>query len=92
VCGLTWGAAGWGWALLMALVTPVSGFFAMLFHERHEHFWDEVESYLSLKLRPARAARLRREREQLRGEIEEMARLERAESTSPSPEGSASTS
>lgn len=84
VCALTWGAAGWGWALLMAFLVPTSGWFAMLFHERHEHFWDELESYLTLKLHPTRAARLREEREQLRNEIKEVARLERDESAAAS--------
>lgn len=70
----TWASAGFGWGLLILLVAPLTGWFAMLFHERHEHFWDEVDSYFSLKLRPRAAARLRRDREWLRNELRELAR------------------
>lgn len=73
----TWAATGPGWAFLVLGLAPLTGWFAMLFHERHEHFWNEVDSYLSLTLRPQAAARLRKERERLREELRALGRQRR---------------
>lgn len=77
VAGAVWGAAGPGWAFFALLVMPIVGFFALLFHERHEHFWSEVDAYLSLKLRRGKAEHLREERRALREELRDLADLER---------------
>lgn len=79
VAAAIWGAAGPLWAFFALLVVPLTGFFALLFHERHEHFWSEVDAYLSLKLWRGRAERLRSERNALRGELRDLADLEREE-------------
>jgi len=83
VAGAVWGAAGPWWAFFSLFVTPVTGFFALLFHERHEHFWSEIDAYLSLKLRRRRAPRLREGREALRTELHGLAELDQKE-TDPS--------
>ncbi|MCP5060315.1 MAG: hypothetical protein GY937_26755 [bacterium] len=76
VAAAVWGAAGPWWAFFSLIVTPVTGFFAMLFHERHEFFWSEVDAYLSLKLRHRSARQLREEREALRAELHGLADLD----------------
>ncbi len=83
VAGAVWSAAGPGWALFALFVAPVTGWFALLFHERHEHFWAEADAYLSLKLRRRRAAELRTEREALREELQDLAALERDTGDAP---------
>ncbi len=75
VFAATWSGYGPGWAFLTLLIAPLTGWFAMLFHERHEHFWDEFESYVALKLRPETAARLRKERDRIRTELRDLAKL-----------------
>ena len=62
---------GGAWAALgMAILAPVSSYFAMRFHERYERSFDEVVAWLRLKLRPGAAAELRAEREALRRDVE----------------------
>ena len=62
-----WGTtAGW-WMLLIA---PVSGWFALLFHERHGSLWREVGAYLTLRFRPEKAEALRTLRNEIRDEVE----------------------
>ncbi|MCP3985978.1 MAG: hypothetical protein GY723_16470 [bacterium] len=83
IAGAIWGAAGPGWAFFALLVTPLTGLFALLFHERHEHFWSEVDAYLSLKLRRRSTLKLRLERQALRTELRDLGDLKRREDGSP---------
>jgi hypothetical protein len=61
------------WAALAAIAAPVTGWYALLFHERNESFWREVGAWLVLRLFPGRAARLRRLRAEIRKEMESLA-------------------
>jgi hypothetical protein len=73
----TWAAAAaWGpvAGALMAAGAPATGWFALLFHERHGSLWSEVRAYLALRLRPDRARALRDLRADIRREIEALAR------------------
>ncbi len=75
---LTWALEAWaaaaawggfaGW--LMLIGAPLSGWLALLFHERHGALWREVGAYLTLRLRPRRAEALRSLRREIRQEIE----------------------
>ena len=67
-----WAAAGlWGfWAgVATAVVAPVTGWFALLYHERNGSMWREILAYLTLRWRPERAAELRGLRAEIRREI-----------------------
>lgn len=67
-----WAASGlWGfWAgVLTAIAAPASGFFALLYLERNASLWREVLAWLTLRIRPRRAADLRRLRAEIRKEI-----------------------
>ncbi|MCG8592361.1 MAG: lysophospholipid acyltransferase family protein [Proteobacteria bacterium] len=64
---LVWGAeALFAWSylgpwmgLLVGVGAPLSGYLALLFHERHESFWSEVRAYTVLRLRSQKARELR---------------------------------
>lgn len=70
-------------AAAVAVAAPVSGWYALLFHERNESFWREVGAWLVLRLFPSRAARLRRLRAEIRREVDALV----AETTRPAPAG-----
>jgi 1-acyl-sn-glycerol-3-phosphate acyltransferase len=77
---LAWRLGG-GWAALALLViAPVSGWYALRFHEQNQSFWREVGAWLVLHLFPARATRLRSLRARIRSEVEA---LESAPTPSP---------
>lgn len=77
-CPVFWGLEAWAAAsawgttagVVTAFVAPLSGWFALLFHERHGSLWREIGAYLTLKLRPERTATLRALRAQIRAEID----------------------
>jgi 1-acyl-sn-glycerol-3-phosphate acyltransferase len=69
---LAWRLGGPWAALAMAVVAPVTGWYALRFHERNDAFWREVGAWLVLRLFPGRAARLRRLREEIRREVESL--------------------
>lgn len=67
-----WLAASlWGfWAgVVTAVAAPVTGWFALLFHERNGSMWREILAYLTLRWRPERAAELRGLRAEIRREV-----------------------
>jgi 1-acyl-sn-glycerol-3-phosphate acyltransferase len=66
----------WGWlaGISVFLLGPLAAWFAMLFHERYEHFWEHARAWAALKLRPREAARLRAEREALHREMRAIAK------------------
>lgn len=62
-----WGTtAGW----LTLLVAPLTGWFALLFHEQHGSLWSEIRAYATLRLRPEKAEKLRALRAEIRDEID----------------------
>jgi glycerol-3-phosphate O-acyltransferase/dihydroxyacetone phosphate acyltransferase len=65
----------WGWSAGVAcfLLGPLAAWFAMLFHERYEHFWEHARAWASVKLSPREAARLRSERDALHRELRTIA-------------------
>ncbi len=67
--------AAWGWlaGLATLLLGPFAAWFAMLFHERYEHFWSHARAFATVKLKPAEAARLKAEREALHREMRAIA-------------------
>ncbi|MEN8185110.1 MAG: 1-acyl-sn-glycerol-3-phosphate acyltransferase [Myxococcota bacterium] len=66
---LVGGALGFWPGVLMAVAAPVSGGFALLFHERHESFWSELRAWAVLRLRRGRVAEVRARRRALREEV-----------------------
>jgi hypothetical protein len=70
--GLAFGA---GAALATLVLAPVTGWYAMRFQERYERLFDEAAAWLRVRLSGRRVAALRSEREALRGEVNELARL-----------------
>lgn len=65
----------WGWSAGLAtlLLGPLAAWFAMLFHERHEHFWEHARAWAAVRLRPREAARLKAERDALHREVRAIA-------------------
>ncbi len=63
--------SGTGFATL--LLGPLAAWFAMLFHERYEHFWEHARAWATVKTRPAEAARLKEERDALHQEMRSIA-------------------
>jgi hypothetical protein len=57
------------------VLAPATGWYAMRFQERYEHLFDEAAAWLRMRLSPRRVAALRAEREALRDEMTELARL-----------------
>ena len=70
---------GRGAALATLLLGPLAAWFAMLFHERYEHFFEHARAYAVVTLRPGTARRLERERAELHRELREIARDAAAE-------------
>jgi 1-acyl-sn-glycerol-3-phosphate acyltransferase len=70
---LAGGVWGWGAGVSVFLLGPLAAWFAMLFHERYEHFWEHARAWATVKLRPQRAARLKAEREALHEEMRAIA-------------------
>lgn len=62
-------AAGTTAGVVTAIAAPLSGWFALRFHESHGSLWREIGAYLTLRLRPQRAAELRSLRAEIRAEI-----------------------
>jgi 1-acyl-sn-glycerol-3-phosphate acyltransferase len=71
---LAGGAWGWGAGVAVLLLGPLAAWFAMLFHERYEHFWEHARAWAALKLRPREAARLKAERDALHQEMRAIAK------------------
>lgn len=63
-------AFGFRGGVAMLAIAPLSGWFALLFHERHGQLWREIGAWLTLRLRPERAAALRSLRAEIRREID----------------------
>lgn len=70
---LAGGLWGWGAGIAVFLLGPLAAWFAMLFHERYEHFWEHARAWATVKLNPREAARLRAERAALHREMREIA-------------------
>ncbi len=81
------GAFGRGAALATLLLGPLAAWFAMLFHERYEHFLEHARAWAIVTLRPREAARLKAEREALHAEMRTLAEDARdtAHDSSPRP-------
>jgi len=73
LAALAWMLAGPWAALAIAVAAPVTGWYALLFHERNDSFWREVGAWLVLRLFPGRAAKLRKLRAEIRREVESLA-------------------
>jgi hypothetical protein len=73
LAALAWMLAGPWAALAIAVAAPVTGWYALLFHERNDSFWREVGAWLVLRLFPGRAAKLRKLRAEIREEVESLA-------------------
>jgi hypothetical protein len=74
-------AAGWlagaPWGACVLVLAPLTGYVAMLFQERYEHFLAETAAYLRRALRRRSLRALRAEREALRAELDALASLDR---------------
>jgi glycerol-3-phosphate O-acyltransferase/dihydroxyacetone phosphate acyltransferase len=82
---LAWIAEGWLaghylggylgiWAdLAVALLAPLTGYIALLFHDRRAIFWHEARAYLLLRTRKRLAEELRSRREAVLRQVEELA-------------------
>lgn len=76
-----WAWAGAAWAgftggLAMAVIAPVTGWIALLFHERNGSLWREVGAFWTLRRNPERAEELHALREEIRVEVEALVALE----------------
>jgi 1-acyl-sn-glycerol-3-phosphate acyltransferase len=71
--GAWWGV--WG-ALAMACFAPLSGYVAILFHERNGSLWREVWAWWTLRRKPERTDELRTLREEIRAEVAALVALE----------------
>ncbi|MFL6196250.1 MAG: lysophospholipid acyltransferase family protein [Thermoanaerobaculia bacterium] len=79
-----WIAEGWlaahflgsPWAgLAVTLAAPLTGYIALLFHDRRAIFWHEARAYLLLRTRRRLASELKDRREAVLRQIEELAAL-----------------
>ena len=70
LAGLSFGT---GAAFATLFLAPATGWYAMRFQERYEHFFEHAIAYLRVKLQRRTVAELRAEREALRGEVSELA-------------------
>ena len=70
---LAGGAFGLSAGVATLLLGPLAAWFAMLFHERYEQFWEHARAWATIKLRPREAARLKAERELLHHEMRAIA-------------------
>jgi 1-acyl-sn-glycerol-3-phosphate acyltransferase len=79
--------AGWllgpAAGLAVFALGPLTGYAAMLFHERYEHLIEESAAYLLRLVRRRSVRALRAERSALRGELDRLAALDR---DAPAPE------
>ena len=75
-CGLAYSAFGGAAALALALLAPISTWFAMLFHERYERFFDDATAWLRLRFKKEEAGELRQEREAIREDVEALRALD----------------
>jgi hypothetical protein len=58
---------------LLALTAPLTGYIALLFHDRRVLFWRESRAYLLLRTNKRLAAELKAKREAVLREVEELA-------------------
>jgi hypothetical protein len=76
-------AVGWAAGPALAACTfalaPLTGYVAMLFQERYEHFLAETAAYLRLAVRRRSLRALRADRAALRAELDALAALDRDE-------------
>ncbi len=70
---LAGGAWGTGAGIATFLLGPLAAWFAMLFHERYEHFWEHARAFTTVKLNPREAERLKAERAALHREMRSIA-------------------
>ncbi len=76
---------GGGAGLATLLLGPLAAWFAMLFHERYEHFWEHARAWATVKLWPVEAARLKAERDALHREMRAIAEDSRDAGEPPAP-------
>lgn len=70
---------GGGWiGLAVAMLAPVTGYVALLFHDRRAIFWHEARAYLLLRTRRRLAEELKERREAVLGQVEDLAELYQA--------------
>jgi len=80
---LAWIAEGWlaghylnGWiGLAVTLIAPPTGYIALLFHDRRAIFWHEARAFLLLRTRRRLAEELKKRREGVLKQVEELASL-----------------
>jgi 1-acyl-sn-glycerol-3-phosphate acyltransferase len=80
---LAWIAEGWlaghyfgPWiGLAVAFAAPITGYGALLFHDRRTIFWHEARAYLILRTRKRLAAELKKRREAVLRQVEELEAL-----------------
>lgn len=77
------GCAGWLVALLVLVLGPVSGWQALLFHDRRSQLLYEARAFLKLRTRHRFAEELRAEREDIRRRVAELVELYRAQGGDP---------
>ncbi len=67
---------GGAWiGLAVALLAPVTGYVALLFHDRRAIFWHEARAYLLLRTRRRLAEELKARREAVLSQVEDLAAL-----------------
>ena len=59
----------------VALAAPLTGYIALLFHDRRAIFWHEARAYLLLRTRRRLAGELKERREAVLRQVEELASL-----------------
>ena len=69
------GSLGIWTGLAVALLAPLTGYIALLFHDRRAIFWHEARAYLLLRTRKRLAEELRSRREAVQRQVEELASL-----------------
>ncbi|HSG39359.1 MAG TPA: hypothetical protein VLE27_06950, partial [Thermoanaerobaculia bacterium] len=70
---------GGAWiGLAVALLAPLTGYIALLFHDRRAIFWHEARAYLLLRTRRRLAEELKERREAVLRQVEELAALYQA--------------
>jgi hypothetical protein len=80
---LAWIAEGWllghyfgPWiGLAIALAAPLTGYGALLFHDRRAVFWSEARAYLLLRTRKRLTSELKERREAVLRQVEELEAL-----------------
>ena len=69
------GEGGTWIGLAVALLAPLTGYVALLFHDRRAIFWHEARAYLLLRTRRRLAEELKKRREAVLRQVEELADL-----------------